>query len=259
MRTVAAAFLFAAVATPCLAGAWTQPAGGGQVIIKYEDVRAEDGFDPDGARVPLPAERRERFVSVFAEYGLSDRVTLRLRTDLQSGEDAFVDYEGRGPLEVGVNVRLHRGATTAAALYVGVSQGGEGRNAGYAAPGEGDRDAEVRLAVGRSFTALPGPLARASASGAFVETQVARRARDGLPDEARLDLTVGVRPDPDWLLLTQVYAGAADQDGPRWVNLEASAVRQFGPWRLQAGWRISLAGRETPAAQGPVIGLWRNF
>lgn len=259
MKTLAAAGLLAAVATPCLASAWTQPAGGGQVIIKYEDVRGEEGFDADGARVPLLAERRERFASVFAEYGLSSRLTLRLKTDVQSGEDAFVDYEGRGPLEVGVNWQVHRDAASAVALYAGVSQGGEGRNAGYAAPGLGDRDAEIRLSVGRAFGDLPGPFGRSAASGAFVEAQLARRVREDLPDEVRLDLTFGVKPDPRWLLLSQVYSGATDDGGARWVNVETSAVRQFGAWRVQAGWRTALAGRETAAVQGPVIGLWRSF
>ncbi len=258
MRAAAAALALAAAASPCHGSAWTQAAGKGQVIIKYEDVEVREGFDAGGARVALPAPRAERFASVFAEYGLAPRWTLRVKTDWQAGRDAFVDYEGRGPLELGVAWQAWRSDTSAVALYAGVADGGEGRNAGYAAPGAGGRDIEVRVAAGHSFSPRSGPLARLAAEGGFAEAQVARRGREGLADETRLDLTVGVRPARGWLLLSQVYAGAAD-GGPRWVNAETSVVRALGDWSVQLGWRNAVAGRDTPAPDGPVIGLWRRF
>lgn len=258
MRAAAAALVLAAAASPCHGGAWTQPAGKGQVIIKYEDVEAREGFDPGGARVALPAPRAERFASVFAEYGLAPRWTLRVKTDWQSGRDAFVDYEGRGPLELGVAWQAWRSDTSAVSLYAGVADGGAGRNAGYAAPGAGGRDVEVRVAAGHSFSPRSGPLARLAAEGGFAEAQLARRGRESLADETRLDLTVGVRPARGWLLLSQVYAGAAD-GGPRWINAETSVVRELGDWSVQLGWRNAVAGRDTPAPDGPVIGLWRRF
>ena len=106
-----------AIALPAEAGAWPQRKGKGQVILKFEDMRAAEGFDPAGDLAPLPAERRDRVLGVFAEYGLTDRATLVVKGDWQSGEDAFVDYEGRGPLEVGVNWALWRDDRTTVALY----------------------------------------------------------------------------------------------------------------------------------------------
>jgi hypothetical protein len=250
--------MLAAAASPCHGGAWTQPAGKGQVIIKYEDVEAGEGFDSGGARVALAAPRIERYASVFAEYGLAPRWTLRVKTDWQSGRDAFADYDGRGPLEFGVAWQAWRSDSAAVSLYAGVADGGEGRNAGYAAPGAGGRDVEVRVAAGHSFSPRNGPLARLAAEGGFAEAQLARRGREGLADETRLDLTVGVRPARGWLLLSQVYAGAADA-GPRWINVESSVVRELGEWSVQLGWRNAVAGRDTPAPDGPVIGVWRRF
>jgi len=52
-----------------------------------------EGFDLAGQRVPLLAERRDEAFSVFAEYGLTDRLTLQFKGDLQRGRDAFVDFE----------------------------------------------------------------------------------------------------------------------------------------------------------------------
>ncbi|MEJ6791057.1 hypothetical protein BrevBR_16055 [Brevundimonas sp. BR2-1] len=245
-----------ATAGAAQAGPWTQPRGHGQVILKYEDMRADRGFDPDGSLADLPAERRDTSVGVFAEYGLTGRFTLQFKGDWQSGEDAFVDYDGRGPLEIGVTWQAWRDDRTAASLYAGYADGGEGRNAGYAAPGQGDSDWEVRGSVGRSFDGWSGSWAP---TGSFVEVQAARRMRQGLPDEIRIDATAGAHFSDDWMVLAQAFGGQADDGGPRWLSVEASVVRDLGDWSLQAGWRQAVAGRETPESGGPVIALWRRF
>ncbi len=212
-------------------------------------MAAERGFDPEGRLADLPADLRERSFSVFAEYGLTDRLTLQLKGDWQQGEDAFIAYDGRGPLEIGVTWQVWRNDTTAISLYGGYADGGEGRNAGYAAPGVGDHDWEARLSVGRSVARGRG----------FVDLQAARRIRDGLPDEARADATVGVHLNDNWMVLGQMFGGVADDSGPRWLNVETSVVRRLGPWSVQAGWRQAMAGRETPATSGVVLALWRRF
>ncbi len=247
--------LAAALATPAVAGAWTQPKGKGQVIVKFEHMTAARGFDPDGVLADLPAERRDTTLGVFAEYGLTDRLTVQFKGDWQSGEDAFVDFEGRGPLELGITWQAWRDESTAVSLYAGYATGGEGRNAGYAPPGEGDQDWEVRASLGRSFEAGWGPVPPRS----FVELQAARRMRQGLPDETRVDLTYGAHIGDDWMVLAQAFGGQTDGGEARWVSVEASVVRDFGDWSLQAGWRRAVAGLETPEARGPVIGRWRRL
>jgi hypothetical protein len=246
-----------AVAGPAVAGPWTLPKGDGQVIVKLEAMRASEGYDPDGNLADLPADRRDTVVAVFAEYGLTRSLTLRFKGDWQSGEDAFVDYEGRGPLELGLNWQVWRDDHAAVALYGGVADGGEGRNAGYAPPGVGGQDWEVRASVGRSFGA--GRWLGPGATGGFATLEVARRLRGGLPDETRIDATFGVHFGKDWMVLNQAYGGQADNGGPRWLSLETSVVRHFGAWSVQGGWREAVAGRETPRSGGPVIGLWRRF
>ena len=246
-----------AAAGPVAAGPWTLPKGDGQVIVKLEAMRASEGYDPDGNLADLPADRRDTVVAVFAEYGLTPRLTLRFKGDWQSGRDAFVDYEGRGPLELGVNWQVWRDDRTAVALYGGVADGGEGRNAGYAPPGVGGQDWEVRLAVGRAFG--PARWLDPGSTGGFVTLEAARRVRGGLPDETRVDATLGVHFGDQWMLLNQAYAGQADDDGPRWLSLETSLVRHFGAWSVQAGWREAVWGRETPRSSGPVVGFWRRF
>ena len=244
-----------AIGTPAIAGPWAQPKGEGQIILKYEAMRADRGWDMDGVTNNLPAERSDTVLGILAEYGLTDRLTLQFKGDWQSGEDAFISYEGRGPLEIGVTWQAWRDERTAASLYAGYADGGEGRNAGYAAPGVGEADWEVRASVGRSF----GGSGRWTPRGSFVELQAARRMRAGLPDETRIDATVGAHLDDDWMLLAQAFGGQADEGGPRWLSVEASVVRDFGDWSFQAGWRNAVTGRETAQAGGPVIALWRRF
>lgn len=255
-----AGLLLATAASSAYANAWTQPKGKGQVIVKAEIMRASDGYDPSGAVVALPAERRDGGVGVFAQYGLTERLTVQFKGDWQSGEDAFVDYDGRGPVELGLIWQAYRDDRTALSLYAGYARSGDGRNAGYAAPGVGEQDWEVRAAAGRSL----GEPGRPFAGGwwperSFVELQVARRMRDGLPDETRADFTLGSHFGDTWMVLGQAFGGATDGNGARWLSVETSVVRNLGRWSLQAGWRRTVAGRETPLSEGLVVALWRRF
>ncbi|MBI5941286.1 MAG: hypothetical protein HY859_12735 [Caulobacterales bacterium] len=221
-------------------------------ILKYEQAGADEAFDDLGLRVAMPSRTDEQ-VSLYVERGLTDRLTLQGKLGWTRGEDAFVAYEGRGPVELGLRYAVLRGDRSVVSLYAGAVLAGEGRNAGYAAPGAGTADLEARLLAGRSGAFRGQPV--------FAEVQLARLDRSGLPDETHLDLTLGMEPSPGWLTLTQVYAGQADGAAmsPRWLKLEISAVRSFGDWRLQAGWRESVAGRDSPAERGLVFAVWRSF
>lgn len=256
MRPVAVALLLAAAPTAAEASAWAQPKGKGQVIVKWEEMRATRGFDPSGALADLPGDRTDRALGVFAEYGLTDRLTVQFKGDWQDGVDFFVDYEGRGPAEIGLTWQAYRDDKTAVSLYAGYADGGEGRNAGYAAPGQGEGDWEVRASVGRNLQGVGGPWAP---ERSFIELQTARRTRAGLPDETRADLTVGSHFGRDWMVLGQAFGGVTDGDGARWLSVETSVVRRLGDWSLQAGWRQAVAGRETPESKGWVLAVWRRF
>ena len=228
------------------------PAGQGLAILKYEGQRADEGFDPDGTPVSIDP-RRDRTLSLYGEYGLTSRLTLQTKAALTRGHDRFVSYDGRGPLELGLRYAFVRTDRSAVSLYLGAAKDGVGRNAGYAAPGKGDTDLEIRLLAGTSRDWRGRPL--------FGEIQVARLRRSGLADETRVDATVGLRPTPRWLVLGQTYAGQADSHPvrSRWLKTELSLVRDLGPWSLQAGWRRAALGRETPADHGPVLAVWRRF
>ena len=90
------------------AGAWNLPKGQGEVIVKYENIRAEEFYAADGDRVDLPGGRRDIVASVFVEYGLTDRLTLQAKGEWQDGRDEFLDYQGLGPIELGVRWQAYR-------------------------------------------------------------------------------------------------------------------------------------------------------
>lgn len=238
---------------PAFAWAWPMEKGKTQAIFKYESETADEAYDPNGVIVPI-AEQEDESVSLFVEHGFTDRITFQGKLGWTRGSGPFADFNGRGPIDLGARYAFLKGPKTALSLYAGVTFPGEGRNAAYyAEPGAGDMDLEIRLLAGRSGTWLK--------RHAFGEVQLARIAREGLPDETRVETTVGWEPRRRWLLLMQTYAGRAEAEPvePIWIKSEVSVVRDLGDWRLQGGWRASTLGVESPVSSGPVIAIWRTF
>ncbi|WP_421738213.1 hypothetical protein [Caulobacter sp.] len=222
------------------------------MIGKVEAQSADQRFGDDGATGEIE-RREEKTASIFVEHGVTDRLTLQAKAGLTRGRDGSSRYEGRGPVELGLRYAVLKRPRTVAAIYLGAAEAGDGRNAGYAAPGQGELDLEARLLLGRSATTRWGEI--------FSDLQLARLRRSGLADETRMDATLGFRPARDWLVMAQTYAGEADAR-PRkssWVKAELSLVRNFGAWSLQVGWRETITGREIARDRGAVLGIWRGF
>jgi hypothetical protein len=234
------------------AGAWPMAPGRTQAIAKYERSDARQGYDPDGVLVAIDS-RREETLSVFVEHGLTQRLTLQAKAGVTRGHDKWVEYSGRGPIELGLRWTARRDDRSSLAVYLGAGEAGVGRNAGYAAPGQGSLDLEARVLYGRS--------AVWKGREVFVDLEAARLKRQGLADETRIDATLGVRPAKHWLVLAQTYAGQADRRPvrSRWVKNEVSVVRAFGDWSAQVGWRDTLIGRETARDRGVVLAMWRRL
>ena len=224
-----------------------------QAIFKYESETADEAFDLNGIVVPI-APQDEESLSLFVEHGLTSRVTLQGKLGWTRGSGPFNEFDGRGPIDLGGRYAQLKGRRTVVSLYAGVTFPGEGRNAAYYSdPGAGEMDVELRLLAGRSGTFWRRHL--------FGEVQLARIAREGLPDETRVESTIGWHPMKNWLLMSQTYAGRAEAlpTQPLWLKSEVSVVRDIGDWRLQAGWRSSSLGVESPVSHGPVLAVWKTF
>lgn len=251
--------LFAALsllAAPIVAhaGAWPYAPGVTQAILKSETGRADEGFDASGRRIAIPGVADDD-LSLFVEHGITSRLTFQGQIGATRGDDGFTESAGRGPLSAGLRFTpfvLEQGREVIS-LYAGATLAGEGRNAAYSRPDQGHYDGELRVLYGRSALVF--------GREGFVDVEAARLLRDELADETHVDLTLGYEVKRRWLVLAQAYAGQADTKGvqPRWLKLELGLVRQFGSWRVQGGWRDTVAGRNTPIEGGPVFALWRIF
>lgn len=242
------------LAQPAMAGAWNMARGDGLVIVKYEPAVASHYFDADGFVQQLERDRTEEVVSFWAEYGLSDSLTAVVRTDWQDAKDEFTDYSGRGPLEMAVKWQAYRGEQSAVALQMAYARDGDGRNASWAGPGQGENEAEVRILAGRNYFAK---------YPSYVEGQVAFRWRDDLPDEVRIEVVSVVDFTPRWSLMGQIYGGKATDSrfgvGARWLKVESSLVHHRESWSVQVGWRSTKDGHNITKGQGLIVALWRRF
>lgn len=225
-----------------------------QAIFKYEGGRADEGFTVGGGRASTPRVADDD-LSVFVEHGLTDRLTFQGQIGYTRGAVGPIESDGRGPLSAGLRWTAHvgRSGREVFSVYAGAIVDGEGRNAAYLLPGQGDHDGEFRVLYGRS--------AKLFGREAFLDVEAARLVRSAFADETRLDVTVGYEIAPGWQILLQNYDGDAETRGPdpRWAKVEGGVVRRLGRWRVQAGWRSTVAGRLTPAEDGPVLALWRTF
>lgn len=236
------------------AGAWSQPKGEGLAIVKYEPVWTMHRFDLEGDRSVLAHERVDHVVSLWGEYGLTDDVTLLLKTDWQNSDDGTRSYEGLGPTELGARWQFLSKGRSAASIQASYVTDSEGRNAAWGSPGEGSQEFDVRLLAGHSFTGKKPK---------FVELQIAHRWRENLASEIRIEATAGMHIRDSYTVLAQVYAGEADdyeaEIGARWVTAELGAIRHWDRWSGQLGWRATVAGRKVNAGDGPIVALWRRF
>ncbi len=239
-----------------LAGPWTLPEGQGLAIATLLGSQADRRFDAAGALGPMPRFRKAE-IQVLAEYGITDRFTLRGRTEaraLRFEDRPASDDTGLGFTEIGLRTRLlERGALVLSAE--GNLRGAQARAVeGPEAAGGFRFEAEARGLAGYGFRLRDRQL--------FAAGEIAYRFRASRPDEVRLDLTLGVRPVPRTLLLAQLFSAFAvmGEDGvPAGSDhkLQLSAVRDVTPaLSIQLGGFATVAARDRLAEQGLVAAVW---
>ena len=103
---------------------------------------------------------------------------------------------------------------------------------------------------------------------AFIDAQVGYRWRGGRNiDEIRFDLTFGIRPRPDFLVLLQSFNAQGvtgnkrfDEGSHRSHKMQISAVYDLSPiWAVQAGAFTSIHGANSLREKGAIVALWRKL
>ena len=242
-------------------GAFNEPQGHGVVIVQGLFDTGDRVFDRTGKLVrSAPYTKREG--SVYVQYGITDWLMLIVKPDVVSsfvrgGTPGY--YTGFGTSEAGAQVQLPSYGPYTFALQGTFHLPAADRPRNPALVGNTTRDTDGRVLVGTVFTLGSWP--------GFLDLQAGYRVRGALsPNEIHVDLTGGVRPLPDVLLMMQssttvpTQAGASLYPRTTFSNLEGSVVYDFNDHcSLQVGVFGTVFGRNALQERGIDTAIWYRF
>lgn len=250
------------MAAPAEAGAWTRPAGKGLIISSAShhqfDLQAE-GFG------------YSKFESsVYLEYGLTDRFTLmgRLAQETRFHQSRVTLNKGGSVVHLSVNAVSHAlgeselGVRTRLAMASGWTVSAQtslvrfSRSPNPLLERETHWGSDGRLMIGRAL-----------GDRAFADLQLGHRGLwSGGQGETRLDLTLGFRPDSDWLLLAQSYSAWGQTQWSAYTRAyESHRVHLSVIAPLNEGLSFQLGAIRSAQCDGLapetayMVSLWREF
>lgn len=246
---------------PAHAGAYTHPKGRGQAIATTTFISGERYFDAAGRLVPV-AEYRKFELSVLAEYGATDWLTLLVQPALVStsiAQPVDADHTGFGHMEAGARLRLLKRGGNILSVQASVRAPGTSGSHDPARLGLTDTQADARLLYMRAFTF--------GKWNGFLDFQSGYRHRSGsLSDEIRLDVTVGIRPSAKLLVMGQSFhVLAIYPDDGAFTNmtqhkLQTSLVYDMtDSWSVQLGAVATVSGANSLNERGLIAAVWRRF
>jgi protein XagA len=258
-------FLLAPVlcASQGMAGALLLPEGEGQAIVTTTFADANMAFDYAGRPIRTPPYRKFEILN-YVEYGLTDGLTVVAEaglTDFRSsypfhpGAPASVShYEGLGVAALGARVPL--GELMGAYASLEASARAAPRDAWAYLDLKNRGQADIRLQLFKTTEIGGYP--------AFFEAQTGFRTSGPLGDEVRADLTFGLRPRADVLVLAQSFSAASPRTPAGAVavaqKFEISGVYDIDHrFSLQLGLVGAPVGWNGPAERGAVSALWWRF
>jgi hypothetical protein len=257
LRAVAIAIALA-ISSPVFGGAWVQNKGEGLVISGLLLSGADHSLDNSGNRQPgLYFSKYES--SFYAEYGISDRLTLILQLagqQVSQDNNGITDTaSGLSASRLGLQRRLVSMGRWTSSLQVSAVIPGGGENVADRPLGDGANGIEFRWLTGRSI-----------AENGFLDFQLARTWRaDNYPAEFRADVTLGWRPTERYVLMAQSFFTQGEADRQRnnrafsQYKLQVSAGRRVGNGTLMAGVFTTVYGRNSIEESGVTLSWWRRF
>lgn len=251
------------------AGAWPQPKGGGQVIVTTSHYATTGFFDADGKRRGQNGGYQKDEINLFAEYGLTEDVTLGIQPSYQwvqtRGGAGTQREDGLADTAFYLRERVWHDDDNVFSLQQLVTVPGPYERNDPAALGYGQSDLELRGLFGHGGKVKAVPY--------FVDFQAAFRKRfDDPADEMRMDITAGLKPEPGWMILAQSFntigmrnasdASFVTASGPDYdlAKIRLSGVVDITDTvALQFGAEADVYGRNTGAGKTLFIGIWRSF
>lgn len=243
------------------AGVFNEPQGHGVVIVQGLFDIGDRVFDRTGKLV-----RSDRYAkregSVYLQYGITDWLMAIVKPDVVStfvrgGSPAY--YTGFGTSVAGAQVQLPSYGPYSFALQGTFHLPASDRPRNRALVGNTTRDTDLRGLVGTVFALGRWP--------GFLDLEAGYRMRGALsPDEIHVDLTGGVRPWSNVLVLMQSFTTVPTETGaalyPRttFSNLEASVVYDLNDhWSVQVGVFATVFGRNALQERGIDTAVWYRF
>lgn len=228
---------------PAFAGAWSPPAPRGVVMWKLDL-----GVEYAAARYPI----MHQSFSLFVERGLSRDLSVELQTGVQSNRYDHLRRVGPGEQAIGLKHTFVDWGGVVLSGYIGermlVDLG-----AGPFARDRTEWRTEGRGAFGANFQTL--------GVRGFVDFEGTQLYGGGGRLQSREDARLGLSIDRQTQTSLSLRAGQDRRERflSSWTTLEASAVRSFGVWKVEVGWKKTSSAPWPTDTSGPVISLWRTF
>lgn len=267
------------VSAPALAGAWLFSEGRGQVIVTTTFADARKAYDARGRLIETPPYGKFE-TRAFIEHGVTDWLTF-------VGEASYLNFRGASSPTDRFNFlidELKAGLPPSLSGPPGLNYGGFGIGAAgarvklyefgpvivsmeaslRAAPPGARRFLDMRDAVQADARLLLGRPFDIFGFKGFLDAQFGYRSRGQNGDELRADLTLGVRPFDQVLLMAQSFSGFAPRGGIATFvaaqKFQLSAVYDVTP-RLSAqiGVVSALGGVNSPVERGVISALWWRY
>lgn len=242
-----------------LAGAWTLRAGEGDAILTVTPSTAPQAFI--GTKSLSPSYNKIE-TGGLVEYGVTDDLTAILAPtfdDIQIGAPTNATRNSPGYTDIGARYNIAHVDDWAFSAQTTLRVPGTYSNSNPASIGYTSFEADVRGLVGYSFALAGMP--------AFLDFQVAQRfSAAGPPDEFHADGTLGVRFQPQFLLLAQSFSVFSEGNhlpvfsSYNYSKAGLSLVYDLSKqWSVEAGGFITYTEHNALEERGLVAGLWYRF
>lgn len=225
--------------------------GDGVTIVTTAFTGSANAYDADGRLQPIPNYRKFE-LRAHLEVGVTPWLTGVVKTEgrLESQSDTDRSFAALG---VGGRVRLVQSERMVLSAQAIAYTPGLDDNAVWL---DGEPAAfDARLLFGRSFHLFGTP--------GFVDAQAGYRVTDGdAADEVHIDLTLGLKPTPKWMVLAQSFSTiAVGGSAPyRYDKLQGSVVHWIRTdVGLEVGVTGTIAGVSALQERGAFASLWYEF
>ena len=243
------------------AGAWTLPKGAGLVIGSASWLQNETSFFSRNLN-PNASRFIKREARLYVEYGVTDWLTAIVQPEALNqhlNAPNRASYNGLGYSRFALKARLyeHSAFVISAQGQIAVPPPSDQPN--RAQIGNTGPETDWLINAGYGFELWSKP--------AFADVSAGYRTRSGRPpSEWRLDLALGIRPTPDWMILLQSFNMISDGAGAAGFPQQSSSKVQISliydinkAWSVQLGLLQTIASRRVGTETGAIGAVWHRF